>query len=173
MEPASVTLDRSDQTYSRILDMKERIVEGNEKLKELDGKKVVIVMGPTGAGKSTIVNAIIQPDKLEIDEDTGCYKAPELVHDGRAMFKIGHDMTSCTFLPGFYPIDEETYLVDCPGLGDSNEYLEFPNQTQVHQIIKHASQVLVVVMIKGASLDADRSKGLLRLITSLLRMLDD
>ena len=73
MEPASVTLDRSDQTYARILEMRERIVEGNEKLKELDGKKVVIVMGPTGAGKSTIANAIIQPGKLKIDEDTGLF----------------------------------------------------------------------------------------------------
>ena len=89
------------------------------------------------------------------------------------MFKIGDDMTSCTALPGFYPLNEYTYLVDCPGLGDSNEYLELPNQTQVHQIISQASQVIVLVVVKGASLEAARSEGLLRLLTSLLRMLSD
>ena len=89
------------------------------------------------------------------------------------MFKIGDDMTSCTALPGFFPLGDDVYLVDCPGLGDSNEYLEFPNQTQVHQIISQASQVMVVVVVKGASLEAARSEGLLRLMTSLLRMLSD
>lgn len=89
------------------------------------------------------------------------------------MFRIGDDVISCTSLPGFHPLDDETYLVDCPGLGDSNEYREFPNQTQVHQIIMQASQVVIVVVAKGASLEADRGKGLLRLMTALLRMLSD
>ena len=181
MEPASITedtsskilLDSGEESLMRLADMKERIVEGNEKLNELVGKKVIILMGPTGAGKSTVANAIIQPDKIALDDATGLFTAPPLEHEGRTMFKIGGDVTSCTALPGFYPLSDDTYLVDCPGLGDSNEYLEFPNQTQVHQIISQASQVLIVVVVKGASLEAERAEGLLRLLTSLLRMLSE
>ena len=43
----------------------------------------------------------------------------------------------------------------------------------MRQIIADAAQVVIVVVAKGASLEADRSEGLLRLMTSLLRMLTD
>ena len=170
-EKQKSVIDKNDRTYSRILDMQARIKEGKEGLKELVGKKVVLLMGPTGAGKSTLANAIIQPDKIKFDDDTGNFNAPPLNHKNRQMFEIGHGALSCTSLPGYFPLGFDIYLVDCPGLGDSDKYAEYPNQTLVREIIKNAAEVIVAVVIKGASLEAARSEGLLRLMTSVLRML--
>ena len=49
------------------------------------------------------------------------------------MFKIGHNVSSCTETPGFY-LHQGIYYVDCPGLQDQDKSKEYPNQTAVHLI---------------------------------------
>ena len=80
---AKQALDVGEEAVLRVDEMNKRIVEGNEKLEELVGKKVVIVMGPTGSGKSTVCNAILQPDKIKLDDATGFLKAPPICHEER------------------------------------------------------------------------------------------
>lgn len=87
-----------------------------------------MLVGPTGSGKSTIANAIM--NGVVFDEDACTYRTLKpIVHGGVEMFKIGDKVVSCTQSPGFCPIvdDRDTYLVDCPGFGDSNKFLELPN----------------------------------------------
>lgn len=137
------------------------------------GKRVILIVGPTGAGKSTLCNALIQGVKY--DDENDVYDAPPLIYDGRQMFKIGHETHSCTSTPGYYPLDQEKehnlFLVDCPGFGDSNEFLELPNQTMIHQIVANAKAVLICVVVKGCNIDSSRGAGYLSVMTSVQRML--
>ena len=57
------------------------------------------------------------------------------------MFKISHEMVSCTKTPGFFPIEKPiadkdgevygTYIVDGAGFNDSTLAHEAPNQAAI------------------------------------------
>lgn len=150
---------------------------GVKAVEELQGKNVILFLGPTGSGKSTIANAILQGiDFLELDEDNLVFKVKEkLIHNGREVFTIGHEAISCTSTPSFYPCkeDKDTYFVDCPGFGDTDPYKEFPNMTLIHEIIKHANKVTICMVVKGACLDINRGSAFLQVLTSIMRILSD
>lgn len=76
-----------------------------------------------------------------------------------------------TQVPGFYPLNDDVFLVDAPGFGDSNTYLEFPNQTLIHEVIKNANKVVICVVLKGSNIDSQRGSGYLGLMTSVLRLM--
>ena len=122
---------RVEPMYQQLERMHGKLQAGLEALRGLQGKNLVLIIGPSGSGKSTLANALLQGSgKIEYDEDNGDYKVTnELHYDGRKMFAVTRRATSCTEVPGYYPLDgkDDTFLVDCPGFGDSNQYLELPN----------------------------------------------
>ena len=59
-------------------------------LAELKGKHVNLVIGLTGAGKSTVVNSILNgKDALGLDEDDEFVAKEPIIYNGFEMFKIG------------------------------------------------------------------------------------
>ena len=63
-----------------------------------------MAIGATGVGKSTIMNAFIQgTDSMDLNDDCEMVTTGKLIHNGRAVFEIGHSAASCTEIPGFYP----------------------------------------------------------------------
>ena len=101
----------------------------NINLSFLPNAKIGIV-GINGSGKSTIANAIYSgPDSILDNESNGAYDAGHDIEiDGVTMFKIGHKATSCTEIPGYVPFfGDQKYLIDAPGLSDTNVLKEYPN----------------------------------------------
>jgi predicted GTPase len=117
--------------------MGQKFIDGVKILKELKGKDLVLLMGNTGAGKSTLAHALIKLSGLKKKEN-GRYEAEKMMHNNREVFTIGQEAIGCTGVPSFAPLDENesVFLVDCPGFGDSDESKEVPNMALVHQIIK-------------------------------------
>ena len=73
------------------------------------------------------------------------------------MFEVGHESFSCTKTPSFYPLDgdvKETFLVDCPGFGDSDVFSEFPNMTLIRKVVSAAKQAIICFVIKASSIEA-------------------
>ena len=69
-------LKRGEPMYGHLLDMQRKLVVGKRALTNLQNKNVVVIMGPTGAGKSTIANALIKgASQLKYDEETDRYTA--------------------------------------------------------------------------------------------------
>lgn len=155
--------------------MGQRLVDGMPAIRRLEGKRVVVLLGPTGSGKSTLANAMISgADTLLHDEKTHQLSPTvPLEYEGRALFGVGHEATSCTSIPSFHPLDakETTFLVDCPGFGDSDCFKELPNATLVHQVIKSASTVTICLVVKGASLQSSHGTGYMQVMTTIKRML--
>lgn len=76
-------------------------------MKELMGKDLVMFIGNTGAGKSTITNGIVLGASKIKTDDMLQYIVSEkdqLKYNGRKMFEIGHNVVSHTGIPGFYPV---------------------------------------------------------------------
>ena len=77
-----------------------------------------MAVGATGCGKSTLMNAVVQGlDAMDLDDDCNIIASQALKYKGEEVFRIGHEVQSCTQSPGFY-LDSDVYYVDCPGLED-------------------------------------------------------
>lgn len=140
-----------------------RLLNSVPLMRDMTGKKVVLMIGPTGAGKSLLANSIIRgadniaEESNEEDEECGnlVCKADPLEYKGRRVFQVGHNITSMTAAPGFYPLDdaETTFLADCPGFGDSDIFKEIPNMTFIAELMKVASHVTIALCLRSSSLD--------------------
>ena len=83
-------MPEDEKQYKDLNTLKNRIKSDEKSLKELKGKKIMVLFGTTGTGKSTLANGIIQgPEKL-IKKDGLFYTLEPLRHKGEIIFKIGH-----------------------------------------------------------------------------------
>lgn len=88
------------------------------------------------------------------------------------LFKSSSGSISCTQVPNFEQLPgKDIYLCDTPGFGDSNIDLEFPNQTLIHEVVKHANRVVICIVLRGSSIESQRGASYLAIMTSILRML--
>ena len=81
----------AEPMYRELHNMGKRMVTGIPALESLKGKDAVLILGPTGSGKSTVANALISGvDKLEkVDDDewgTVIKTTEPLVVDGKTLF---------------------------------------------------------------------------------------
>lgn len=57
--------------YTVIYEMGKRMQNALPALNSIEGKNVVLILGPTGSGKSTIANSLISgADVIQIDQET-------------------------------------------------------------------------------------------------------
>lgn len=114
-------------------------------------------MGPTGSGKSTSANAMVKgPDGIEQDENNNFVPKKKLEHNGKETFKVGYDTaTSCTDIPGIWPVDGQVYLVDCAGFGDSNHTKEISNVALIRHVINLARNINVCFIVRGCTLQTN------------------
>ena len=86
----------------------------------IKGADVVMTIGPTGAGKSTIINRGAG-SKVTFEQDTRTKKW--IATADPVKFPIGHTK-SCTLTPTFWK-NEKTGMVigDCPGFNDTRGLL--------------------------------------------------
>lgn len=91
--------------------------------------------------------------------------------DGRNLFEIFETITSGTSTPGFAQLpNSNTFLVDTPGAHDSNADAEYPNQTIIYNMIRHARTVKLILAFQFADIDDQRGKNLLAMATLVYRM---
>ena len=86
--------------------------------KLIDSKNVILALGNTGCGKSTMLNSMINgPESLYIYRDKVKKKQIITVKDGfKEDFVIGHSNSSSqTFLPCFKKLDDDLFVADIAG----------------------------------------------------------
>ncbi|XWN35036.1 MAG: hypothetical protein ROO73_05590 [Roseivirga sp.] len=149
--------------------------DGAEQAKKVEGKEVLMVLGNTGAGKSTFINycngqTMERVDLGTLSERTGqAYTGPpfeQVVVAADEVTPIGHNNASQTLLPGIVPASASSpTCCDCPGFGDNRgAATNIANAVNIQQVLKAASSVKMVVMVNYHSFMADRSKGVQSLI---------
>ena len=81
-----------------------------------------------------------------------------------AVMKIGHSTKSETFTPDIQTVGSKTF-VDCPGFLDNRGWeINIANAVNIRTCVCSAESVRVVVLIKHASLEADKGRCLHHLL---------
>ena len=148
---------------------------GTAQAKKAKDRDVLMVIGNTGAGKSTLVNYLAGCTMEMVSRkdagftDGNLKKKIARVAEGsfiKEVMRIGHLNQSATFLPAVYH-DEGSGLTlcDCPGFLDNRgAEINIANACNIKQMIAQAKSVRVVVLINYDSLEADRGRGVKELV---------
>ena len=157
---------------------------GQVNAEEISGKDAVIVLGNTGAGKSTFINYLAgcQLEKKwyeDHDEDHDEDHESVLVVKSRAsggtrdeVMPIGHDRASKTFMPHIVEVDGWTYC-DCPGFSDNRgAEINIANAVNIKQALSRAASIRIVILVDYQSLKVDRGNSFQDLLRTFIDLLE-
>ena len=140
------------------------ISQGQIEAKKAHEKDVIIFIGNTGAGKSTMVNFLYGCEMQEQSAKELQLKLlePVITVKGKELMPIGHTKQSKTFMPQIENDAPNNFTyIDCPGFLDNRgPEINIANAVNIKNAIKEAKSVKVIILISYASLKADRSRGL-------------
>lgn len=133
-------------------------------------EEVVIFLGNTGAGKSTLVNYLcgcafeaVSPKKLGIlhpDPSVIIVKSPQRGGTVEEVAPIGHTHSQ-TFMPQLVTLPNHSPVCDCPGfLSDRGFEINAASAINIKRVFQHARLLKIVIILSLETLMADRARGL-------------
>lgn len=162
------------------------IAEGLTNARRLSGKEAIVVLGNTGAGKSTFLNYLMGCEMMLKDpEELGLVGLDDEVVVVRPrseggpldeIMGIGHGKQSKTFLPhieGDLQQPSPYAYCDCPGFLDNRwPEVNIANAVNIRRALQEASSVRLLILINYDTLkiQVERGRGLsdmLRICTQL------
>lgn len=149
------------------------IKKGQKSAEKMLGKSGLVVIGNTGAGKSTAVNylagcTLVWRSSADTLEDVLVVLPPAEGGLRAEIMAIGHGKASQTFIPHVVDDLDRSGLVycDCPGFLDNRGVeINIANSVNIQKTVNSAASVKVLVLINFHSLKADRCRGLSDLLT--------
>lgn len=126
---------------------------------QAEGKDIIFFIGNTTAGKSTLINTLVDPDSLLFDGQKIVLKPEYKSKDDHSHVGIGEEKNKSTTR---YPkIIEKTinnhtfYFCDLPGFRDTrSQEDELLNAAFIKHVISRAKTVRFVFVVSAASFDA-------------------
>ncbi|KAL7561429.1 hypothetical protein ACA910_009286 [Epithemia clementina (nom. ined.)] len=170
--------DRRSASFNMKL-LRDCMVKGKAALDDIAEKHVALVLGRTGAGKSTFIQGIAGKElKQSIYQTTSTgqtvAKAVFESIDGLPGFEIGHAKKSMTkFIRCFVPPNDGTkpdiVYMDSPGFEDTDgPEIDIATSVMINHVVKRCRTLRLVFLINYASLLDDRG-GSVRTILKLIR----
>jgi hypothetical protein len=148
----------------------ECIKQGEAEAKKAEKQNLVVIIGNTGAGKSTLANALcgctmqrVNPKKIGMTGFDPLVIVKPTTEGGHRdeIMPIGHTRNSMTFMPQLVSMDNRFTLCDCPGFLDNRGYeINIANAVNIKNTFIKAKSVKIVILINYHSLLADRARGL-------------
>jgi GTPase Era involved in 16S rRNA processing len=145
---------------------------GYEKLSGILDKKVVLVIGNTGSGKSTLVNYLTGKNLIADKPEKSTRKNEfHITSKDEVECKISHESAkSCTTIPNRDASTSNVYW-DCPGFKDTRGFKQdIVNQFYINNIFNKIEDIKVLVVIDEATLDSTKGKIFDELVTTLNQM---
>ena len=159
--------------------LRECIGRGTTHAKTAEGKDLLVVIGNTGAGKSTCVNFVdgckLIFEKVLVDDGVGGSRQKKVVSvapdSPRPMLmRVGHTNKSQTFVPDVR-IGHEFVYCDCPGFLDNRgPEINIANAVNIKETVSRAKSTKVLVLLNYNSLLANRGAGLKELAEILISL---
>lgn len=118
-------------------------------------KTYTILVGPTGAGKSTLANVLLGNKIRQVTLDNG---KKVFVVDRESGVRIGHANKSETDLPNI----QKDYI-DCPGFGDTDPARELQNAVYVQRVFGGKGQKVIIV-VEYSTIFSGKAQGFIKLL---------
>ncbi|WP_425364407.1 hypothetical protein [Candidatus Tisiphia endosymbiont of Mystacides longicornis] len=158
--------DNDDQaTIQQVSDL---MRDGNDHLQE-NVKKAVLVVGKTGAGKSTLVHVLSGNELQAIRDDA----TSELVIDAIQPLSdivIGHKMSSETKIPNKC-LAKDLTIWDCPGFNDTDLVQEIANIFYIKRLFEITDQLKFVLVVDESDLRSNRGSDFLETLSNFIKSL--
>lgn len=171
--------------YEELERIKKSIVEGSDAIVN-NHSEVILVIGKTGAGKSTLVNYLTNIDKMRAT----LYKDPTVTYDEGTLVldiddkekqnfgspRIGHRKDAETSVPNKWQSQDNVVYWDCPGFGDTaGPVQDIPNAFFIKKIFDTSTKIklLVVIEFKDIKGKADSVKLLTDSLGNLFNNIND
>lgn len=146
------------------------ISEGEREAKHANMKELIVLIGNTGAGKSTFGNYAsgctmkrVNPLTLGIKGIDNVVVVKSVKEGGilDEIMPIGHTKQSMTFMPQIATAQNGVTFCDCPGFLDNRGVeINIANAVNIKKAFGKAQCVKVIILINYHTLKADRSRGL-------------
>jgi|GEM_PF-3547276 len=137
----------------RLTTLQTNLLEVEKEAQKVRGKKVILVIGPTGSGKSTAIN-YLQGRKMEevinTASDSYFIKVSEDDSIGTTIPspRIGFGSSSETKFPALYPCGEEYMLCDTAGLLDTHGIESgLTNHVAIDLIVRYAASIEGIIVV--------------------------
>ena len=152
--------------------MRECIGRGEAQAQTAAGKDLLVIIGNTGAGKSTCVNYVdgCTLQRVSLSDGGRGPKVVRVAPDSPRpeLMRIGHTDKSQTFVPDVRPGHEFVYC-DCPGFLDTRgAEINIANAVNIKATVSRAKSTKVLVLLNYKTLGAKRGGGLQELADILV-----
>jgi len=128
------------------------------------GKEVLMVLGNTGAGKSTTVNYLMGCKmKTAVDELEEEIIIVDPESRVRELMPIGHDGQSHTFMPQIVPDPDNPNKAycDCPGFGDNRgAEINISNAINTRRVFQQATRVKAIFLVEYSDFIGSRGNNI-------------
>eukprot|EP00540_Astrosyne_radiata_P007096 CAMPEP_0116825742 /NCGR_PEP_ID=MMETSP0418-20121206/2139_1 /TAXON_ID=1158023 /ORGANISM="Astrosyne radiata, Strain 13vi08-1A" /LENGTH=454 /DNA_ID=CAMNT_0004454293 /DNA_START=1082 /DNA_END=2446 /DNA_ORIENTATION=+ len=142
---------------------------GEENAQAATGKEVVMVLGNTGAGKSTFLNYLLGCQmEAKRAKDLGLPGKKRVIRVAPTsnideVMPIGHGGASKTFMPTIMSdlTNADRVYCDCPGFSDNRgAEINMSNAVNIKRVLQVARDVKAIILASYSSMFSDRSASL-------------
>ena len=155
-----------------IKSLQDKLLKAYEEVKAIKDKDIVLVIGNSGAGKSTTI-AYLMGAKFEPEVVLNTKRAKLTEGSVGKLPGTSDDFDSMTFYPKAYLAEDKSFYCDCPGFEESRGEVEkicVPINIQMAVKFSKSISSIMIVIDKG-SIIADKGAGLKNLIKTLRQIL--
>ncbi|KAL4466765.1 hypothetical protein ABPG74_010362 [Tetrahymena malaccensis] len=146
---------------------------------KVNGGEVILIVGPTGCGKSTTANYLLGSEmyqrkiikQQDLDGENFVYE--EEVIDSKGPFQIGHSTQSQTPTLQIVNLQNDLFVCDTPGFFDNRGVeIEIANTFSLKKFILNCQSVRIVVLISYHEIKAQRGllfQNVFEIVSNILK----